>query len=154
MLNRPALLTRRRAAALGLSLLAVASLAYAAQGTMPDAAATARLVEIRMTIASGNDKAAPRLITTLGVPARIDWGVNPGETWRMDLLVTQDADGLLQVVTDASYRGEKLGHHTSHIASGDTQGLSMGPEGGPRLEVSRVVTLLPADFKLPGNVKR
>ncbi|MEO6279076.1 M56 family metallopeptidase [Roseateles sp.] len=147
MLNRPAPLQRRRNTALGLALLAVVGLAYAAQGVAPDTIDTTRKVDIRMVIASGDAKAQPRLIVTLGAPARIEWGANPDEVWRMDMTVTQDADGLLKVVTDSSYRGEKLGNHISHIASGDTQGLSIGPDGGPLLNVSRVVTLLPADFK-------
>lgn len=172
ILNRPVPFQRRRAAVLGLALLAVVSLAYAAQETSPGAAAPTRMAELRMTItASGASEqprvievqapgmtidprdasAKPRLIVALGAPARIEWSANPGEVWRLDMTVTQDAAGPLQVVTDSSYRGEKIGHHVSHIASGGTQGLILGPAGGPRLEISRVVTLLPADFQMHGK---
>jgi len=155
MLNRPSSLSRRRAAALCLGLLGIAGAAYAAQaqpeGQPP--AATAQKVEIRMEMASGEFKATPRLITALGVKSTIEWGAAPGDTWRLDFVVNRADDGKLEVVTDSRHRGSVVGHHTSTVADGAPFAMQLsGAEGSQPLRLNRVVTLLPADYKLPGKV--
>jgi hypothetical protein len=152
MLNRAQPLPRRRAALLGLALLGVVGLTYAAQATPAPSAAEApqQKVDIRLNLSSGELKSAPRLITALGVRSRIEWGPAPEETWRLDFTVTRLDDGRLQVVTQPSYAGKPLGQHTGVLASGETFGQRIGgADGVPVLEMTRVVTLLPADFKMP-----
>jgi len=152
MLNRPKALTRRRAAALCATLLGIACAAYAAQAQPDPTAATAQKVEIRMEMASGEFKAAPRLITALGVKSTIEWGAAPGDAWRLDFVVSRAADGQLEVVTDSRHRGNVVGHHTSTVADGAPFAMQLsGTEGSQPLQLTRVVTLLPADYKLPAN---
>lgn len=153
MLNRSHALPRHRAVALLLGMLGVASLAYAAQGEPQAAAAEAtqqQKVDIRLNVASGDFKGSPRLITALGVRSRIEWGTKTNEVWRLDLTVTRLGDGQLQVVTQPSYAGKPLGRHTGVLASGESfEHRIGGTDGVPELQMTRVVTLLPADFKLP-----
>lgn len=154
MLNRPQSLPRRRAAVLGLAMLGVVGLAYAAQSEPPAATADAKQqlqkVDIRLNLTSGELKSAPRLITALGVRSRIEWGPTPEETWRLDITVTRLEDGRLQVLTLPSYAGKALGQHIGVLASGESFGHRLGgADGVPLLQMTRVVTLLPADFKMP-----
>jgi beta-lactamase regulating signal transducer with metallopeptidase domain len=154
MLKQPRPSSRRRTTALGLAMLAmlaIAGLAYAAQGGAPGGdASMAQKVEIRLELDSAGSTAKPRLITALGVPARIEWGTAPDQVWRLDLTVDRSDDGRLQVVTLPSYAGKALGRHTGVIASGATFGHRLGgADGVPVLQMTRVVTLLPADFQLP-----
>ncbi|KQV60241.1 hypothetical protein ASC95_01855 [Pelomonas sp. Root1217] len=155
MLNRPHFSSRRRGAALGLALLGVAGLAYAAQSSVPASAADAaaqQKVEIRLNVSSGEFKAAPRLITTLGTRSSLQWGATAAQSWRLDLTVTRTEDGMLRVLTQPSYGGKALGQHTGVQASGKSFGHRIGgADGIPALQMTRVVTLLPADFKLPAK---
>lgn len=153
MLNRPHFSSRRRAAALGLALLGIAGLAYAAQATAPASTAEVQQkVEIRLTVSSGEFKAAPRLITTLGTRSSLQWGATPADSWRLEFTVTRTDDGKLQVLTQPSYGGKALGQHTGVLGSGESFGHRIGgAEGVPTLQMTRVVTLLPADFQLPAR---
>lgn len=159
MLNRPHTLSRRRAAALGLALLGVTGLAYAAQ-TAPQAASGAEAsqqqkVEIRMNLTSGEFKASPRLITTLGARSSMQWGGKPSESWRLDFTVTHTDDGRLKVLTLPSYGGKVVSQHTGMLASGESFDLTFGGANGvPKLKITRVVTLLPADFKMPNQASK
>lgn len=153
MLNRPHFSSRRRRAALGLALLGIAGLAYAAQSSAPaspaDAAAQQK-VEIRLNVSSGEFKAAPRMITTLGTRSSLQWGATAADSWRLEFTVTRTDDGKLQVQTQPSYGGKALGQHTGVLASGQSfEHRIGGAEGVPTLQMTRVVTLLPADFKMP-----
>lgn len=150
MLNRPRTLSRRTGLALALAGLAATGLAYAAQGGAASTGDDARKVDIRLTLTSDGTTATPRLITALGQRARIEWGPSPDKVWRLDLTVTRTADGQLQVLTLPSYAGRPLGEHTGILASGATSGHRIGgSDGVPLLEMSRVVSLLPADFQMP-----
>lgn len=150
MLNRAQTLPRRRAALLGLSLLGIVGLAYAAQTAPPTAEAEPQKVDIRLDMSSGDFQAAPRLITALGVRSRIEWGPAPGQTWRLDFTVNRLEDGRLQVLTQPSYAGQALGQHTGVLASGEGfEHRVGGADGVPLLQMKRVVTLLPAGFKMP-----
>jgi hypothetical protein len=154
MLNRAQALPRRRAVLLGLMLLGVAGLTYAAQAAPAASAAEGQQqkVDIRLNLTSGEFKSAPRLITALGVRSRIEWGQSPGETWRLDFTVMRLDDGRLQVLTQPSYAGKALGQHTGVLASGEAFGHRLGgADGVPVLEMTRVVTLLPADFNMPSQ---
>jgi len=156
MLNRAQPLPRRRAAVLGLALLGVVGLAYAAQGAAPVPAEDG-FVDIRMTMTLSNGESrSPRLVTQLGVPATIEWGWDtPGASggWGMVMTVTREADGRLRTLT--TYReGYPLkpveGSHTALGNSGDSIELLRGSQtGGPDLKLSRTVTLLPPGFKMP-----
>lgn len=147
MLKRSTALSRRRAAALCLTLLGIVGGAYAAQTGTP-AADPAQSVEIRLDVAVGDYKSSPRLITALGVPAAIEWGPTRDNTWRLDFTVTRDADGQLQVLTQSRHQGKTLGRHTNHIASGQPFGHRLDAEDGtPPLQMTRVVTLLPTADK-------
>ncbi len=154
MLNRPHTLPRRGAAALALALLGVAGLAYAAQ-TAPQAASAAaaaeqQKVEIRLDVTSGEFKAKPRLIMTLGERSSLQWGGTAAQSWRLDFTVTRTGDGKLQVLTQPSYGGKAVGEHTGVMASGKSFDQRIGgSDGVPVLQMTRVVTLLPADFKMP-----
>ncbi|MDR7268586.1 beta-lactamase regulating signal transducer with metallopeptidase domain [Pelomonas saccharophila] len=156
MLNRSRTLPRRRAAALALALLGVAGLAYAAQ-TPPQAASATQAaqpqkVEIRLNVTSGAFKAAPRLITALGERSSLQWGGTAAQSWRLDFTVTRGDDGKLQVLTQPSYGGKALGEHKGVLASGESFGQRIGgSDGVPALQMTRVVTLLPADFKMPSH---
>lgn len=148
MLHRPHPSSRRRAAALGLALLGAAGLAYAVQAAAP--ADAPQRVEIKLDVSSGDFKAAPRLITTLGTRSSLQWGATPAQSWRLDFTVTRASDGRLQVLTQPSYGGKALGSHTGVLASGESFGHRIGgSQGVPVLQMTRVVTLLPADFQMP-----
>lgn len=150
MLNRPRTLSRRTGLALALAGLAATGLAYAAQGGATATDDDARKVDIRLTLTSDGTTATPRLITALGQRARIEWGHSPDKIWRLDLTVTRTADGQLQVLTLPSYAGQRLGEHTGILPSGATSGHRIGgSDGVPLLEMSRVVSLLPADSQMP-----
>ena len=155
MLNRPHFSSRRRGAALGLALLGIAGLAYAAQSSAPVSPADANAqqkVEIRLNVSSGEFKAAPRLITTLGTRSSLQWGATAANSWRLDFTVTRTEDGMLQVLTQPSYGGKALPQHTGVLASGKSFGHRIGgAEDIPALQMTRIVTLLPADFKLPAK---
>ena len=156
MLNRRSPLPRRHAAVLALLMAGTIGLAYAAQ-TPPDNAQTDALVEIKMTMRLSNGESrSPRVITKLGQPATIEWGWDePGRSggWGMVLTVTRDADGRVRTLT--RYReGHPFqpvaGEHTAITGSGESIELRRASQtGGSDLTVSRVVTLLPADYKLP-----
>ena len=153
MLNRTNPWTRRRAAALVFSLLGVVGIAYAAQQTPPAQAADSALVrrvEIRLALSSDGLNASPRLITALGVPARIEWGPSPDKVWRLDFTITRADDGKLQVVTQPAYAGKALGRQTALLPSGQAFAHDIGgADGIPPLQMTSTVTMLPADFKLP-----
>ncbi|KQW52067.1 hypothetical protein ASD88_05590 [Pelomonas sp. Root662] len=151
MLNHPRLLPRRRAAVLCAALLGIIGAAYAAQGSEPDApvAASAQKIEIQLQVSTGEFKASPRLITTLGARTSIQWGATPASSWRLDFTVTQDPDGQLQVVTEPRYGDKPLARHTGHVASGKSVAHRVGGNDVPTLQMTRVVKLLPADFKMP-----
>lgn len=152
MLSRPKPLTRRRAALLGIPLLCISGAAYALQAGAPNAqpGADARMVEIRLALSSGEFKASPRLITALGARSSLQMEIAPGNIWRLDFTVTQGADGKLQVLTQPRHAGKALDPHTELLASGETSERRVGgADGVPSLLMTRVVTLLPADFKLP-----
>lgn len=145
--------TRRQLTVLALTLLGTAGLAYAAQGGTPTPgpdAATQEKVDIRLNVTSGSFKATPRLITTLGTRSSLQWGATPAESWRLEFTVTRADDGRLQVLTLPSYGGRALGEHLGLIASGASAGFRFGGSGGaPELQMTRVVTLLPANVALP-----
>jgi beta-lactamase regulating signal transducer with metallopeptidase domain len=152
MLNRPRSLSRRTGLALAAACLGFTGLAYAAQAMPGDAggAAAPRKVEIRLTLTADGSTSTPRLITALGARSRIEWGPSPEKTWRLDLTVTQTPDGQLQVVTLPSYAGRPLGDHTGTLPSGESFGQRLGGQDGvPLLAITRVVSLLPADFQMP-----
>lgn len=152
MLNRPRPLSRSTGLALAAACLSLTGLVYAAQAMPSDTggAAAPRKVEIRLTLTSDGSTSTPRLITALGAHSRIEWGPSPDKTWRLDLTVSQAADGQLQVVTLPSYAGRALGDHTGTLPSGASFGHRLGGQDGvPRLEMTRVVSLLPVDFQMP-----
>jgi beta-lactamase regulating signal transducer with metallopeptidase domain len=155
MLNRPAPFQRRRAAVLGLALLSVVGLTYAAQSELPTS--DEALVDIRMTMTLSNGESSePRIIAKLGQPTTIEWGWDvPGRTggWGMVLTVTRDPDGRLRTLTRYS-EGQPFkpleGSHTAITQSGEAiELLRTSTTGGPDLKVRRVVTLLPASAKPP-----
>jgi len=153
MLQRPQAPRVRRAVVLSMLIAGVSALGYAAQAQSPPAAADgAQFVDIRLALAVGEFKASPRLITALGVPSRIEWGNQPDAVWRLDMTVSRADDGQLQVDTRASLSDRAVGQHTDITPSGAsfTQALG-GNDGLPQLRMTRVVTLLPADFKLPAK---
>lgn len=152
MLNRPHPLTRRAGLVLALTGLGLTGLAYAAQATPGTAAGDAATpkVDIRLTLTSDGVTSTPRLITALGQRSRIEWGASPDKTWRLDLTVTRTADGQLQVLTVPSYAGRALGEHTGTHPSGAPFGHRLGGRDGvPLLEMSRVVSLMPAGAPMP-----
>lgn len=152
MLSRPKPLTRRRAALLSIPLLCISGAAYALQSGAPNAqpGADARMVEIRLALSSGEFKASPWLITALGARSSLQMEIAPGNIWRLDFTVTQGADGKLQVLTQPRHAGKALDPHTELLASGEASERRVGgADGVPSLLMTRVVTLLPADFKLP-----
>lgn len=152
MLNRPTPLTRRRAAWLGAALLGISGAAYAVQAGAPETqpGASARKVEIRLALSSGKFKASPRLITALGARSSIQMEISPGESWQLDFTVMQTGDGKLQILTRPRYAGKALDPHAELLASGDSFEQHLGgADGVPALQMASVVTLLPADFKLP-----
>lgn len=155
MLNRPVPFPRRRTAVLGLALLGVVGLAYAAQTEQP--ASDEALVEIKMTMnLSNGESSEPRLIAKLGQPVTIEWGWDvPGRSggWGMVLTVTRDPDGRLRTLTRYS-EGQPLkpleGSHTAILQSGEAiELLRPSTTGGPDLNVRRVVALLPDGTKPP-----
>lgn len=158
MLNRLHSRARCHAAGLALALLGGAGLAHAAQ-TAPQAAsapeAEQQKVEIRLEVTSGGFKAKPRLITALGERSSLQWGGTGAQSWRLDFTVTRTGDGRLKVLTQPSYGGKALGQHNGTLASGESFGHSFGgADGVPKLKMKRVVTLLPADFKMPTQESR
>lgn len=156
MLNRAHHPPRRRAVLLGLAILGVAGLAYSAQAASP-APVEDGLVEIRMTITLSNGESrSPRVITRLGVPATVEWGWDtPGASggWGMVITVNREADGRLRTLTTyrEGYPFKPVeGSHSALANSGDTMELLRRSQtDGPDLKLSRTVTLLPADFKMP-----
>ncbi|HEY1130960.1 MAG TPA: M56 family metallopeptidase [Roseateles sp.] len=153
MLKRPLPLTRRRAALLGFTLLGVGFAAYAAQAETPGASPpTTAMAEIRLTLSSGEFNASPRLILALGARSSLQFETSAGERWRLDFTVTQAADGKLQVLTQPRYAGKTLEPQTEVLAPGEASERRLGgADGVPPLLMTRVVTLLPADFKLPSR---
>lgn len=152
MLSRPHPLTRRAGLVLALIGLGLTGLAYTAQATPGTAAGDAATpkVDIRLTLTSDGVTSTPRLITALGQRSRIEWGASPDKAWRLDLTVTRTADGQLQVLTVPSYAGRALGEHTGTQPSGAPFGHRLGGRDGvPLLEMTRVVSLMPAGTPMP-----
>lgn len=153
MLPQPQAPRARRAALLTLLIAAVSGLSYAAQADAPKPdSQPPQKVEIRLNLQTGGVTSTPRLITALGVRSRIEWGNAPSEIWRLDLTVTQADDGRLRVVTLPSYAGQTLGSNTALLTTGQNFGQRIGGTGGvPLLEMTQVVSLLPADFQMPAK---
>jgi hypothetical protein len=149
MLNHTSTLTRRRAAALALALSSAIGLAYAAQGEAPQ---PAQQVEIRLAINADGKALNPRLITALGVPARIEWGDKPDAVWRIDMTVDRAAGDQLKTVTQVSFAGKAVGgHHTGYLRSGESAGFNFGAPGSPNVQFTRTLTLLPPDAPPPAR---
>lgn len=155
MLNAAPRRTRRHTLFALTTLMAAAGLTWAAQTEAP--ASDESLVEIKMTMTLSNGESrSPRLITKLGMPAKIEWGWDvPGRSggWGMELTVTREPDGRLRTLTRYS-EGHPFkpvpGEHTVTTNSGEAiELLRPSQTGGTDLKVSRVVTLLPAGAKPP-----
>ncbi|MFG6486950.1 hypothetical protein ACG04R_09725 [Roseateles sp. BYS78W] len=99
-MNRPALLPRRRAAALGLALLAVVGLAYAAQDTSPDAEGPQVELKLDIRHVTGPEKARttltsqPTVRTALGKRALVMFNGTPDHPTPDSLAIAIEARDL------------------------------------------------------------